>query len=75
VAYGLADVVAADNHGDSRSVRTAAEFLKVNGGERMAERLTTTNPGAVLADGEMEPVEPISLKASWSERIARLFGE
>ena len=75
VAYGLADLVAADNHGDSRSVRTAADFLKENGGERMAERLTTTNPGAVLADGEMEPVEAIALKASWSDRIARFFGE
>ena len=75
VVYGLADIVAADNHGDSRSVRTAAEFLQANGGERMAQRLTTTNPGAVLADGEMEPVEPITLKASWSDRIARLFGE
>ena len=74
IQYGLADIVAADNHGDNRSMRTAADYLRARGGDRLAELLTTVNPGAVLADAEMEPVEPVLLPEGWGERISRLFG-
>jgi protein-tyrosine phosphatase len=73
--HGLADVVAADNHGDHRTMRTAAEYLTARGGERASALLTATNPAAVIADGEMMPVAPVPLPAGWGERIARLFGE
>jgi protein-tyrosine phosphatase len=71
---GLADLVAADNHGDHRSVRTASEYLRQHGGEEMAGLLTTINPGAVVTDGDMLPVEPIRIRSSLKERIARLWG-
>ncbi|MBI4500114.1 MAG: hypothetical protein HY700_03035 [Gemmatimonadetes bacterium] len=72
--HGLADVVAADNHGDHRSVRTAAEYLKAQGAAAVAARLTTGNPGAVLKDETMQQVDPVALRGGLGDRIARLFG-
>jgi protein-tyrosine phosphatase len=74
VEAGLADIVAADNHGDNRSVRTAADFLRARGGEAAAVILATTNPGAVLRNEDMMPVPPFTLRRGLGERIARLFG-
>jgi protein-tyrosine phosphatase len=68
---GLIDVMAADNHGDSRSVRTGVEFLEQRGAGEQAAILSTANPGAVLADRELEAVPPIVLKESLMERIKR----
>jgi protein-tyrosine phosphatase len=72
--YGLADLVAADNHGDHRSVKTAADYLTERGGENVAEFLTTINPRAAVTDGDMVPVERISIQMTLKERIARLWG-
>jgi protein-tyrosine phosphatase len=74
IQYGLADIVAADNHGDSRSMRTAADYLRARGGDRLADLMTVVNPGAVIADGDMQPVEPVLLPERWGERLTRLFG-
>jgi protein-tyrosine phosphatase len=71
---GLADVVAADNHGDHRTVRTAADYLNQRGAERVAAGLTTSNPGAVMADRDMQPVEPVTIRPTLGERIAKLWG-
>jgi hypothetical protein len=71
---GLADIVAADNHGDNRSLRTAADFLRARGGEAAAITLTTTNPGAVLRNEEMVAIQPFTLRRGLGDRIARLFG-
>jgi protein-tyrosine phosphatase len=74
VEQGLADVLAADNHGDYRSLRTAVEYLTSRGAALTASRLTTDNPGAVLSGGEMQPVGPVVLPQGLGERIAKLFG-
>ncbi len=50
---GLADVVAADNHGGSRSVAGAFEYLSRRGQHEAARRLTVDNPRAVIEDREM----------------------
>jgi len=73
VAEGLADIIAGDNHGDGRSVRAGVIMLEEHGGEVQAELLGTTNPAAILADGELQPVPPLPLKQSWLNRLRRLF--
>lgn len=76
VQAGLADLVAADNHGDNRSVRTAADYLRECGGERAVAALTTGNPGAILRDTEMSGVPRVEIKSGGIVgRIARLFGQ
>jgi protein-tyrosine phosphatase len=73
VADGLADIIAGDNHGDSRSVFAGVTMLEEHGGEVQAELLGTTNPAAILEDGELQPVPPLPLKQSWLRRLRRLF--
>jgi protein-tyrosine phosphatase len=72
---GLADVLAADNHGDYRSLGAAARFLETRGAGRVVARLTEENPGAVLRDGDMLPVEAIRLTRKWTERMSGFFRE
>lgn len=73
VTEGLADILAGDNHGDERSVATGVVMLLEHGGDTQAELLGTTNPQAILDDGDLEPVPPLPLKASWLGRLRRLF--
>ena len=73
VAEGLADIIAGDNHGDGRSVLAGVAMLEEHGGEVQAELLGTTNPAAILEDGELQPVPPLPLKRSWLRRLRRLL--
>jgi protein-tyrosine phosphatase len=73
VADGLADILAGDNHGDERSVAIGVTMLCEHGGETHAGLLGTSNPQAILDDGDLEPVPPLPLKASWLGRLRRLF--
>jgi len=54
-------------------VRAGVIMLEEHGGEVQAELLATTNPAAILADGELQPVPPLPLKQSWRNRLRRLF--
>jgi hypothetical protein len=54
VANGLADILAADNHGDERSVAIAFEALKDQHGFMQGELLVTRNPKAIISDGHVE---------------------
>lgn len=67
--HGLADVLAADNHGDSRSLLAAAEFLEAFGAERAAMALTLTNPHAMVENRDLEPVEPVQFVGSLLDRM------
>lgn len=73
VGAGLADIIAADNHGDERSVAAGFELLAEHGGEEQAELLTRHNPAAILADETLLPVTPVHFRTSWMQRIRRLF--
>jgi protein-tyrosine phosphatase len=73
VAEGLADILAADNHGDDRSVATAFEALREQSGLVQGELLITRNPRAILDDRELEPVPPLSVRVSLIERLRGLF--
>ena len=73
LAAGLADVLAADNHGDHRSLAAAREALAEQGGERQAEQLVVANPRAILDDGAVSAVEPIVLRRTFVQRLRRLL--
>jgi protein-tyrosine phosphatase len=72
LGHGLADILAADNHGDDRQLQTAADYLAERGGIAQADLLTRQNPEAILADGALEPVPPLELKTPLLDRL-RLF--
>ncbi len=73
VAAGLADILAADNHGDSRTLARARDALVEQGAPEQAALLTETNPRAILEDRSLELVEPATIKLTWSRRLRRLF--
>lgn len=74
LAHGLADILAADNHGDKRLLKTAFDYLAEHGGVAQAELLTTRNPAAILANGELEPVPPLEIKTPLLDRLKTILG-
>ena len=73
VAAGLADLLAADNHGDSRMLLAGRRMLEDSGGIVQAHLLTSQNPAAILADRPTQLAEPLELKASLLDRLRRLL--
>lgn len=80
VAGGLADLIAADNHGDGRSLSAAVEFLRQRAldgqlTEEALRLLTHLNPLAVTHDWTLGDVPPLAIPERWVERVARfLYG-
>lgn len=74
LAAGLVDILAADNHGDARSLATAWEAL-ADRGKAQAELLLVQNPAAILADGVTEGVPPVRLRETVMDRIKTLFDQ
>lgn len=72
--HGLADIIAADNHGDSRMIGTGFLFLCEAGGSYQADLLARKNPEAILSDGELEPVPPLPIKTGLLDRLKHLLG-
>jgi protein-tyrosine phosphatase len=66
---GLADVLAADNHGDRRSLATGRRFLEEHGAADAAAWLTVENPRAVINDGRLVPVPKAKLRVGLAERM------
>jgi protein-tyrosine phosphatase len=73
VGDGLADIVAADNHGDNRTLRSAWDYLVKQDAELQAERLLKSNPAAVLADETLESVPQVSLRRGFMRSIVTAF--
>jgi protein-tyrosine phosphatase len=73
IATGLADILAADNHGDTRMLAAGRRMIEEHGGDVQAELLTRHNPAAILADQPMRLVEPLELKTTLLERLRRLL--
>lgn len=71
--FGLGDIIAADNHGDSRTVAAGFKFLVAQDGALQGRLLTVTNPGAILADEPLEPVPPLRIRQSLIQRLRVLF--
>lgn len=70
---GLADIIAADNHGDDRLLGAGYRLLCESGGSAQADLLARENPGAILADGELAPVPPVSFKTRFLDRLRNLL--
>jgi protein-tyrosine phosphatase len=75
LAHGMADIIAADNHGDDRMLGTAYRYLCEQGGELQADLLARRNPGAILAEEPLEPVPPLACKIPLMDRLKQLFGD
>ena len=73
VAAGLADLLAADNHGDSRMLLAGRRVLEDSGGVVQADLLTRRNPAAILVDQPTLLAEPLELKTSLLNRLRRLL--
>jgi protein-tyrosine phosphatase len=74
VSSGLADIMAADNHGDGRLISIAAQVLAERSGAMQAEMLSLVNPQRILDDQELLPVPPLRLSgASVWDRIRKVF--
>jgi protein-tyrosine phosphatase len=72
LAEGLIDILASDNHGDSRSLASAHAWLQERGAEEQLELLTRTNAACLLADEDPHPVPP--LRPRLLDRMKRLLG-
>lgn len=70
---GLADVLAADNHGDHRSLATAARYLSRRSAATPLAQLTLENPTAVVEDRPMSDVGGVPLGGRWKDRWRRLL--
>jgi len=73
IVHGLADIAAADNHGDDRSMTAVREALEPHGGALQADLLSTSNPQAILADQLTEEVPPLRMRASMVAKFRRIF--
>ncbi|MDB4887938.1 MAG: hypothetical protein JWN79_3376 [Gemmatimonadetes bacterium] len=70
---GLVDLFASDNHGDSRSLAVARDWLLEMGTPEHATLLTRTNARHLLDDAPLEPVPPLPRKAGMFERLRSIF--
>jgi protein-tyrosine phosphatase len=66
---GLADCLASDNHGDSRSLAGARQWLIEMGAVEQAELLTSVNARRLLANESVIPVGPVRLHQSLMRRL------
>jgi protein-tyrosine phosphatase len=73
VSAGLADILAADNHGDDRNIATGRKFLEAQEGDEQAELLTVLNPRAILNDQPLMSVPPLEIRRSWMQKIRQLL--
>jgi len=69
IAEGLVDLLASDNHGDTRALAPAREWLEAQGATEHGELLTRTNPERLLRNERMLPVPPLRLAASPLARL------
>jgi hypothetical protein len=69
VQEGLAHLLAADNHGDKRSLRAGRDYLDQRGAGEVARRLTVDNPRAILESRDVTPLGPTTLRLGLRERL------
>ena len=74
IEAGLGDIIAADNHGDERSLATVAEVMNAQGGGEQAQQLLLENPLAIVEDRAVESVPGFAWKVSIADRLRALLG-
>ena len=75
VTEGLADILAADNHGDAQTLASPRQFLAEHGGDMQVHLLLEANPAAILADGTLAPVPPLLIRPTLMGRLRHLLRE
>ncbi|HEX3158147.1 MAG TPA: CpsB/CapC family capsule biosynthesis tyrosine phosphatase [Gemmatimonadaceae bacterium] len=70
---GLVDLLASDNHGDTRSLAGARQWLLDMGAVVQADLLTNLNASAVLADHRLTPVPPVTFERGMVARLRELL--
>ena len=75
LAAGLVDVLAADNHGDARTLADPFARLVEAGAEDVAIGLTMENPRAILSDTMPERIAGFVLKVPLLNRLKGWIGE
>jgi len=73
VEEGLVDLFSSDNHGDSRTLATARDWLREVATPEHAELLTRTNARRLLDNLPLFPVPPMRLGGSIFVRLRELF--
>ena len=69
---GLVDCIASDNHGDSRSLRAARDWLLELGADEHAHLLTRMNAERLLSDNAPIPVPPLRIERGFLRRLREL---
>ncbi len=75
LAAGLVDILAADNHGDDRTLGSARSRLDAQRAAAEGDLLLAQNPAAILADQPLDPVPPVSIRTSILTRVRTLLDE
>ncbi len=70
---GLADLIAADNHGNRRILTRGVEYLEGRVAGNSVELLSSVNPRAIIDDEEMVPVPPMVLREGMLDRWRRFM--
>ncbi|UCD25163.1 MAG: hypothetical protein JSW51_04355 [Gemmatimonadota bacterium] len=71
---GVVDVVAADNHGDDRTLTNAVRFLADNGSADIATLLAERNTRAVIEDTDMVSVPAVPFREGVWDKIKNILG-
>jgi protein-tyrosine phosphatase len=70
---GLIDILASDNHGDSRALASAKAWLDDIGARDASKLMTTVNPQALLSDQVLVPVPPVKLEKGMFSMLRQLL--
>jgi protein-tyrosine phosphatase len=73
LAAGLADILAADNHGDARSLHPVRAALIRKDGATQAKLLLEENPARILEDGTVTEVPPLDWKVTMLDRLRSIW--
>jgi protein-tyrosine phosphatase len=73
LAGGLVDLIAADNHGNHRTLLRGVEYLESRGAAEAVRLLATVNPRAIVNNETMVPVPPIEVKEGMLGRWRRFM--
>ena len=73
VQHGVVDLFSSDNHGDSRSLTTARDWLRDVATEEHADLMTHTNAQRLLEGKPLLPVPPLSLRSGVFGHLRDLF--
>ena len=71
--FGLVDLFASDNHGDTRTLATARDWLLEVSSREHADLLTRTNARRLLDGEPMAPVPPLPTTTGIFSRVRELF--